>query len=526
MLILKWNKIEIKEIHLKQITDNHIFLYFWSMKFFRKYHKWLGIIITLFILIFSVSGIILNHRNWFSGCNVDRNIMPEQYHYKNWNNASVKGTLRINSDSILIYGAIGIWLTDSSYSHFTDFNQGFSQGMDNRKTNKLFKAGNHLLAGTLFGLYEYNYQLNSWYPIKEMNHEIMDLALKQDTLLVLTRSNLFKSTNLLQYEPIVLPEPEGYNNKVGLFKTLWVIHSGEIYGALGKLLVDFIGLVFIFLSITGVIYFIAPWLIRRKKEKKLPIAGVVKINRFSLKWHNKLGWILIPFLLITTLTGMFLRPPLLIAIFSSNVSKIPYTELDTPNAWFDKLRRIVYDETKNRYSLATIDGLYFVNSDLSGVMIPAQTQPPISVMGVNVFEQINPDQYLIGSFEGLFILDESNELVFDYVEQKTYIPAKRRGAPIGTHMCTGYSRDFSLGTVFFDYNLGAIPLETSESFAPMPEIIKNQPLSLWNVALEFHTARIFDSIIGSFYLLIIPLIGLFTLFVLVSGFIVWYRYYR
>jgi len=158
--------------------------------------------------------------------------------------------------------------------------------------------------------------------------------------------------------------------------------------------------------------------------------------------------------------------------------------------------------------------------------MPAPSQPPISVMGVNVFEQLNPSQFLIGSFEGLFILDEPSGLVFDYVEQKPYIPIKRRGAPIGTHMVTGYSRDFSLGVMFFDYNFGAIPLENSVSFTTMPEKIKNQPLSLWNLALEFHTARIFDSLIGSFYLLIIPLIGLFTLFVLVSGFIVWYRYHR
>jgi len=55
---------------------------------------------------------------------------------------------------------------------------------------------------------------------------------------------------------------------------------------------------------------------------------------------------------------MFLRPPLLIAIFTSNVSKIPYTELDTPNAWFDKLRRIVYDDTNHRYAVATIDDFF------------------------------------------------------------------------------------------------------------------------------------------------------------------------
>jgi hypothetical protein len=496
------------------------------MNFFRKYHKWLGIVITLFILLFSVSGIILNHRGWFSGCNIGRGILPDQYQYVNWNNASVKGTLKISPDSILLYGNTGIWLTDSSHKEFTGFNTGFKKGIDNRKVNKLIVTNNHLLAGTLFGLFEYDFLQKTWQPIPDMQQEIMDIASKQDTLLVLTRSFLYKSVDLQRFTKNVLPLPVGYDNKVGLFKTLWVIHSGEIYGTMGKLLVDLMGLVFIFLCITGLIYFFAPSMIRFKKKRKLPITQIVKVNRFSLKWHNKLGWILLPFLIITTLTGMFLRPPLLIAIYSSNVKKIPYTELDTPNAWFNKLRRVVYDEPNDRFAFATTDGMFFVNSSLTDSMVPAENQPPISVMGVNVFAKINPDQFLIGSFEGLFVWDESSGMVYDYIEQRPYVHIARRGAPIGLHMCAGFTRDFPSGALFFDYNLGVIPLETSEPFTPMPEEIKNQPMSLWNLALEFHTARIYDSLIGSFYLLIIPLIGLFTLFVLVSGFIVWYKIHR
>jgi hypothetical protein len=103
------------------------------IKFFRKYHKWFGVIFAYIILSFVFSGIILNHRNALSVIDVNRKLLPKEYRYQNWNNAAVKSTLRISSDSILIYGNIGIWLTDSSYSDFKNFSAGFPKGIDNRK---------------------------------------------------------------------------------------------------------------------------------------------------------------------------------------------------------------------------------------------------------------------------------------------------------------------------------------------------------------------------------------------------------
>jgi hypothetical protein len=41
---------------------------------------------------------------------------------------------------------------------------------------------------------------------------------------------------------------------------------------------------------------------------------------------------------------MFLRPPLLITIANARVGKIPWSVLDTPNPWEDKLRAVIFDE--------------------------------------------------------------------------------------------------------------------------------------------------------------------------------------
>ena len=109
------------------------------IKFFKKYHKWLGVIFLIPFLLFSVSGIILNHRELFAGLDISRNLMPKEHLYKNWNNAAVKGTEKISEDSILIYGNIGVFLTSVDADKFTDFNKGFPNGVDNHKVCKVLK---------------------------------------------------------------------------------------------------------------------------------------------------------------------------------------------------------------------------------------------------------------------------------------------------------------------------------------------------------------------------------------------------
>lgn len=51
-------------------------------------------------------------------------------------------------------------------------------------------------------------------------------------------------------------------------------------------------------------------------------------------------------------------------------------------------------------------------------------------------------------------------------------------------------------------------------------------MSLWNVSLEMHTGRIFEHLIGPFYILIVPLAGLCLIMVLVSGFFIWWKAHR
>ena len=496
----------------------------------RKFHKWPGIVITLFVILFTVSGIFMNHRSLISGIDINRSLLPEDYSYQNWNKGAVKSVCQLNEDSALVYGNIGIWLTTDHFKTFKDWNAGFPKGTDNRKISKILKTEDgKLFAGTYFGFYQYSVQLHEWQkiqlPITE--ERITDLIMKQNELLVQTRSFLLKSSDGKSFYPIVLPAPEGYNGKASLFKTLWLLHSGEIWGFAGKLMVDLFGLAILIISLTGMMHFIFPkWLKRRRAQQKSNNT-LVTIRNTNLRWHNRLGWIFIPFLIFVTLTGMFLRPPLLIAIANSMVSPIPGTVLSSSNPWYDKLRRVLYDEQQHLFLFSTNDGLFIINEKFEGPMLRPMSQPPVSVMGCNVLEKTADSNYLVGSFNGLFLWNPLTEEVIDYLSASPYQAPQVTGPPISKDMIDGWFTDHSGYEFYFDYNLGVLPIRTNVQFGEMsPEIIRKSPISLWNLSLEVHTGRIFEPLLGIFYILYVPIAGICILIVLISGFFIWWMGYR
>lgn len=499
-----------------------------ALKWFRKYHKWPGLIFTFFIFLFSLSGIVLNHRGLFSSVDISRKYMPAIYRYNNWNLAAVKAQVKLRQDSLLIYGNIGIWETDSNYRSFSDFNKGFPAGTDNRKIYSLLQTEKHrLLAGTLFGLFEYK---SGWQkvdlPVKE--ERVVKIFEKGDSLFVMTRSNLLianTSSPKLIFAVENIPAGEDYDNKAGLFKTLWVIHSGEIYGTAGRLLIDAVGFVFILITITGLFYWFAPHLLKRVKDSLKH--SIKKVNKFSLKWHNRLGSWTIIILLITTLTGMFLRPPLLIPIANARVARIKFSELDNPNPWFDRLRDILYDKELKRYVVATSEGIYYSDDDFKSALRKYPVQPPVSIMGITVFEKLGKGDYLLGSFNGIFRWIPDQGLILDYFTKLRADPDAGGGPPFGALAVSGFIKQPNADGILFDYAGGAISLGGKGNFPEMPvNIVEKSPVSLWNTALEIHTGRIFEFMIGNFYILIVPITGIAMLLILITGFFAWYIPYR
>ncbi len=139
--------------------------------------------------------------------------------------------------------------------------------------------------------------------------------------MVLSRSHLLKTTNLTDFDIITLPNPENYDHKVGLFKTLWVIHSGEIYGETGKILVDILGLILTFLAISGIVVFINRIQVKNPKTPVPQKVKKLKTNKWFLKWHNKLGWITLVILIIHTGNPAFFATVVLIPIADKKLIK-------------------------------------------------------------------------------------------------------------------------------------------------------------------------------------------------------------
>ena len=87
---------------------------------------------SFFMLMFCLSGILLNHRSLIKDVDVSRKYLPSRYEFKNWNGGLLRGTLALD-DAILLYGNGGIWQTDSTASTFKDFNKGIPAGADCRQ---------------------------------------------------------------------------------------------------------------------------------------------------------------------------------------------------------------------------------------------------------------------------------------------------------------------------------------------------------------------------------------------------------
>ncbi len=496
------------------------------IRIFKKLHRWPALIISFIATLFAISGIVMNHRNTFSSIDVSRNLLPSDYTYNNWNLSALRGSLPF-SDGHLVYGNVGVWKTDEQFDHFEDFNQGFPNGIDNRKVYAVQQFKNKLFAGTHLGLYSRQTENGQWQKIilDDENQRISDLALKDDTLLVLSRNYLFKTTDGLTFQKIQLPEPVGYEHKTGLFDTFWQLHSGELFGLSGKLIVDLLGIVTILLSVTGILHFFFPGIIKRRKTKAEKTQKLVVIKKQNLHWHNVIGYIFALFLFINTFAGIHLRPPLLIAVANKQVGIIPGTHLDQPNPWFDKLRRVVWDSANQSYLFSTSDGFFQADEKLNQKMKPAFSQPPVSVMGCNVLEQIDNRCFLVGSFTGMFVWDTGTGLVTDYFTGKPYQAPTGMTRPIGNQMVAGVIANKDKAW-WFDYNKGAVQM-AGKAFPEMPESVrKNSPMSLWNVSQEIHTGRIFENILGPFYILIVPIAGLCLLMVLVSGFFIWWLAFR
>ena len=455
------------------------------------------------MLMFCVSGVLLNHRRLISQVNVSRRYLPARYEFSHWNGGLLRGTLCLDSHAaattdrrLLLYGNGGIWLTDAAASGFTDCNAGLPAGADYRQIRNVVKTGDgSLFAVSALGLYRYGAH-RAWHEVRVPladGERLTDAACHGDTLVVLSRSAAYVSRAPYRaFRRIGLQAPANYDGRVTAFRTVWLLHSGALFGMAGRLVADAIAAILLLLCITGFVL----W--RRPRGRRLRLA--------ALRLHNRIGRKTIVVTLLMALTGWCLRPPVMIALALSRVPALPGSVLRSSNAWNDKLRMIRYDETCHDWLLSTSEGFYSLDLGTAAAK-PITSAPPVSVMGLNVLQQDARGRWLCGSFSGLFVWDRQHGTATDYFTRQ---PApKKAGPPFGQKAIAGMSQDFAAGPVIAEYYDGT-PL------IAQPQNMRHLPMSLWNVALEVHSGRMFIGSIATYIFIFV--MGFAALWCLWSGY--------
>ena len=456
----------------------------------KKQHEWSGLGVILFLLMFCLSGIVLNHRQWFSNVDVSRALLPSRYQFTRWNNGLLRGTLSAGND-VIIYGSGGMFLCDKDGGNVRDLNNGLPTGADERAIRAVVKTTDGIFAVSQYALYRL-YDGRQWKqePLSMAENEhISDLTCRGDTMVIVGRSYLYiaeprptadtiatSQARQLEWRQIQLPAPQDGKPETTLFRIVWKLHSGELFGMEGRIVVDVIAVILIFLCITGIIT-----LIRPRARVTAPGGGVQTIMaqnavfRFSALWHSLLGrgTIILPLLVI--FSGWCLRPPLMIPLVKCKTALFGGN-----NPWNDKLRMLRYDAAHGDWLLSTSDGFYSIgsidNRQVDGLSPKKiDNAPAVSVMGLNAWQKLFDGTWVCCSFSGVSVWDRD-----------AYTGEIEHGRPLifSEKAISGHSSD--IGEYPF-----AVSYINGTDVIKQPAALRTLPMPLWNVALEIHSGRLF-----------------------------------
>lgn len=504
-----------------------------SSKRLKRWHRYIGLILTLPLLFFALSGILLGHRTSISDLDVPRRYLPTPYLYNNWNHGAVRSVLALSADSLLLYGSAGVWLSDSAGRDIRSLSSSLPKGAEHRAILAMVTTpSGRTFALSSYHLYELDRANLIWKDCSQhlpSPDRLTDLATRGDSLVLLSRSVVY--TSLPPYKVFstdTLQLPHGVEPTISAFRTMWTLHSGELFGNFGIAIVDSLGVLLIILLITGIVIYLAPSSVKLTKRRGSSPQLGQKAYRWGLKWHNKIGALTLIGMLILGISGAFLRPPLLITIVKLRHSPLPFTTQRTPNPWQDKLRTIVFDGANERFLLHTSDGFFWLDS-LKNLPIPVDSPPPVGFMGVNVLRQISHEEWIVGSFAGLYLWNSHEGTSLNLHSGKPWIAEEQPKIPDFSHSISGYTEAFGQKALVFDYNRGAewlVQDSTAGAIVPQPrELSLDGRMSLWQLALEVHTGRIYTALPEWASLLFIFASGVGFIVILVTGYIVYRRHH-
>lgn len=495
-------------------------------KLSKPIHKYVGLVALLYFLLMGISGVLLNHPSLIRSFSIPLTWMPAGYHYVDWNRMALRDAVFSSTQPGTVYvgGKSGVWQSRDNGKSFTHLSNGFPISAYDRDTRCLLltESGRspQLYAGTRAGLYRYDFAKAAWIAVQgPVSHpmEIVDLVRAGDRILVFAPSACYalggtEETQAL--EPVPLRSNAAPLSRVPLFRFFLKLHDGSVLGLPGKLFMDMVGLTLVFLSISAIYIVYIPWRKKRFGKGRRP----VRYFRFFHKYHLKLGIYTGAFIAIIALTGMFVRPPLLMAIVRYSVPAVLLNNTETDGQWQTDITRAVYEPQSDTLLLATRDGFFRGPTTGSQPFSKVAIDVPVHGMGVFVMERLSRQRLLIGSFSGLYVWDSGQHQAVDLEGRP--LQRRRGGRPRTTQtgMAAGAIVHNGQLNCWVDYRRGLRPMPGGHSCFAMPDqVLQSSRMSLWHVLFEIHNGRFFRDWLGAYTWLLVPVGGLVLVINVLTG---------
>lgn len=218
-----------------------------------------------------------------------------------------------------------------------------------------------------------------------------------------------------------------------------------------------------------------------------------------------------------------MRPPMIAVIFGSDIDKSWIIGMDKSNPWNHRIRNAMYDESRDKFIIDTKDGYWISDRGLRGYFTKQAPPAPIFAMGATVMETDYAGNHLLGSFAGLFKVDYSGKIVDVSTGKPPYNVTALRP---GTNLVTGYFATPDGEEYIATHFAGLMPANKkaaeSDKFKMPEHILTSAELPFWNFLFELHNGRIFQSILGPYHMLLIPLTSLVFMILIITGVFDWF----
>jgi len=427
---------------------------------------------------------------------------------KNWSRGSILSAIRLPDNELLFGGKLGIIKYDG-ISFFNDSN-GLPESIYNKKVNSLLydSKTDITLAGTESGLFYKDKNSSNWSKIPQVTKQVNTILSISNHLYIFTSNDLYRYTTIKDIVKIPLKKKHNQKNKISMIRYFMNLHTGTVFGTLGKIVIDIAALIIIALSFTGIAITIF------KKRRSSINKHIYRIHLFHLKKY----YFAIPLFLLP-LTGAFIYPPVAVLIIGTDTDTSTYK---SSSIWKDPIEKATYDYDRKNILIFSNGKIFETDLNFNKPVKQIPTIPPTHPMGATHFSYRGNGKYLISSFSGIlewnrktdqYIDLETNELVL----KPKLIPDKTKYQPIGIV-------ELPSSIVVLDYHKGAFDFKTNDIFLKMPDRFKlHSTVSLWHYLFEIHNGRIWKGVIGPFYILHSLILSLVLLTILISGFFIYKR---